>query len=509
MILALKALTTENEPEQIYRRFIKEKGATGGISTQTPAGFAQARLFAMARGSGIQDTADIQKVWNNLEPNVRAILTNELNCLGTSSDAAVLIYYAPALIQNMKRAVAQESPENITDGYTKKQEAYKRAFFMLAEIYQATRVAVHTRKNLPSVVVVTDIHDLAQTVATQPQKALSQTIKAVIGENAFGQAMFKETMEINLNTSKNFISDCLPHGRSAFIGIGGGSDCVQAMQLSRMAHEKPACIISVRADKTQSQSAKSNLVGQDRTPIRHGGIVTDGVYRVTPETTAPGRFMESMIAGKGVPVYLVLDNGEHLKEQLEAVLKEVGSVQNVIAVDTGGDCLYVNETNGLNNAETTPDQDYRSLKAIYQLDKSYRKMTAVLALGVDAPIYAEQVLSASKADIVSFAPQQIQQILQNYRALGMDGSTDNAFGKTPLALQAALKGEMGVNALPLPETVVLNRKNPWNPFVVVTPTMCQIALMPLENHFETINCPAKSFEQLKHIKHSVSKQSRR
>jgi hypothetical protein len=76
----------------------------------------------------------------------------------------------------------------------------------------------------------------------------------------------------------------------------------------------------------------------------------------------------------------------------------------------------------------------------------------------------------------------------------MDGTDPERFGKTPLAWQFALEGLAGFQCLPLPKRVVLDRKNPWDPFVAIDGgaseshegAMSGLFFMALEDHLRAI-----------------------
>lgn len=282
------------------------------------------------------------------------------------------------------------------------------------------------------------------------------------------------------------IQNILPSGKSVYIGIGGGSDVVQAAQVATIAEKPIACIISVRADKTQSQGDKNTQIGMKRTVENHGGEVVPNVYRIRPETIGNGRFMENIPTQTGAPVYLVLDSGNgQLSYQIESAIKDAGGAENIVCIDTGGDCLYLAQNDANSTAKATPDQDYATLKAVHQLS-GYRKFSCVLATGVDAPDYADEVLSTAQAQFATLSPKQAETLLQNYQKWGMDGSTQSIIGKTPLALQNALRHKEGLTVLDLPERVVTDKNNPWNPFVVMTEPMRFIAVMDLDKHFNAV-----------------------
>jgi len=166
----------------------------------------------------------------------------------------------------------------------------------------------------------------------------------------------------------------LPGDRQAFIGIGGGSDCIQASVLALMGG-KTACAISIRTAKTASQGA-SGKMGEERSVQNHGGEVAPGVFRITPQTTGSGRFVEFIPADR-LPVYLIIDRGDgSLTAQIEAALTDFGGVDTVVAVDTGGDSLY--RTTVTDATKATPDQDIASLKAVNAL-RGPRLLSCIVA----------------------------------------------------------------------------------------------------------------------------------
>lgn len=269
-----------------------------------------------------------------------------------------------------------------------------------------------------------------------------------------------------------------PGEKFAFVGGGGGSDCIQASVLAELTG-KPACVISVREDKTSSQNPDSGAMGESRTVQNHGGEVSPGVFRIKPETTGSGRFFENLPAERW-PMYLVVDskNGR-LREQMQAALDDFGGVDTVVDVDTGGDCLY--RTSFFDATQATPDQDLESLIAVSGLNAP-NLLSCVIAVGIDAPDYADEILRLANARLVHFSPSQRDHILGLYREFELDGSNETRYGKTPFAWQAALRGETGRIRLPLPDRVVNDPRNPWDPYVVITPEMAGGYVMDVHDH---------------------------
>lgn len=270
--------------------------------------------------------------------------------------------------------------------------------------------------------------------------------------------------------------------RLAFIGGGGGSNCIQAAILAILSG-KTACVISVRTEKTLSQG-NSGEIGDKRTVANHGGEVAKGVFRIKSETTGSGRFLENIPADK-LSVYLVIDAKDgRLHEQLQAAIDNFGCVDTVIDVDTGGDCLY--RTSVADASKATPDQDLESLKAVSNLNVP-NLYSCVIAKGIDSPEYADEILSQAKAKYFTFSDEQKKRILSLYKEFELDGSNPDRFGKTPFAWQAALRGEVGPVTLPLPDKVVHDLRNPWNPHVNITSEMAGGYLMTVREHLYAIS----------------------
>lgn len=271
--------------------------------------------------------------------------------------------------------------------------------------------------------------------------------------------------------------------RLAFVGIGGGSDGIQAAVLALLTG-KPACVISIRSHRTSSQHPLSGQMGVERTVHNHRGELTRGVYCITPETTGSGRFLE-FIPARDVSVYLVIDYQDgRLCQQIGVALDDFGAVDHVIAVDTGGDALY--RAGSTDGTVATPEQDLASLRALSAL-QSVALTSCIIAPGVDAPPYADDILCQAKARTLTFSAEEQRTILAIYQDYELDGSNPERYGKTPLAWQAALRGERGRVRLPLPDLVVQAPHNPWDPYVTITDVMQGGYVMDLNAHLAAVS----------------------
>jgi hypothetical protein len=208
------------------------------------------------------------------------------------------------------------------------------------------------------------------------------------------------------------------------------------------------------------------------------------VFRILPESTGSGRFLENLPADE-VPMYLVFDKlDDGLGPRLQAALDDAGSPEYAIAVDTGGDALY--RTTVADAVRSTPDQDLRVLKQLPQLNcKVY---SIELAVGVDSPSYAADVLKDADAKYITFSDLGTQvitvtSIIARYKKWNMKAG--GWLGKTPLAWSAALNGNVGLTVLDIPTSRVLG-SNPWNPFVYTDRVMAGGFIMDVEKHLLAI-----------------------
>jgi len=85
---------------------------------------------------------------------------------------------------------------------------------------------------------------------------------------------------------------------------------------------------------------------------------------------------------------------------------------------------------------------------------------------------------------------EVQRLLDE-RVKSNGGETPALIGKTPLAGQAALRGERGMIRLPIPDRYVNDPKNPWNPVVNITDEMAGAYVMDLNKHLEAIQSPQR------------------
>ncbi|MDR2901504.1 MAG: hypothetical protein LBU87_00125, partial [Lactobacillales bacterium] len=116
---------------QSYNEFLFKFGQIAGISVVNSETYALARLAALSRCYTKDEGKTIQKAWQKLSSITRAVLTKELRISGLKDETAILLYYAPAFIENLKNAYLKKSTQKMA-----KVDAFVLAFTKLAEVYQ-------------------------------------------------------------------------------------------------------------------------------------------------------------------------------------------------------------------------------------------------------------------------------------------------------------------------------------------------------------------------------------
>jgi hypothetical protein len=434
------------------------------------------RLCCQMRINDSSGARTLLEVFDGLPRNTQAILINELNRTGIDDGWAILIYYAPSMMLNLMQSL-KEQPY---------QQRVSFALNMLARLYQNARMSLIGRSGNGIFMVMAK--DIASVAAKNPVSLEVADFQIRMISDCDAMA---EVIEVPIVKAENFskvsdLSELIKCNSVAFIGIGGGSDCIQAAVLGTLAcvsmdKTEVTAIISIRTQITQSQDS-AGMQGVDRTVEDYERILLPGVYKLKLESTGSGRFLENLPA-QLLPTYLVVESTEvSLVDQLQAVLDEC-KVTTLVAVDTGGDALY--QTHVVQGHKATPDQDIRSLHAINLL-KCPQKLSCEIAVGVDSPMNAEEILI--KAEAVCYeVPRDLASIaLSLYKKWDFTGDNDERYGKTALAWQMAMKEKYGWTALDLPTRVVLDKARPWMPFVLIQPVMANVFFMEVEKHLQAI-----------------------
>lgn len=179
------------------------------------------------------------------------------------------------------------------------------------------------------------------------------------------------------------------------------------------------------------------------------------------------------------------------------VVDDIGNVDCILCVDTGGDSLY--SADPQDQAKATPDQDLTSLLAVSKLNENIAKYSAIVACGIDSPDNDFEKLQFANAKFIRLSNNQIDQVLEQYERWDFTGKNSENYGKTPFAWQVALKrlkeqGEnyaTGYTCIPLPVSNILDDRNRWSPFIYINKGTDGICIMELGKHLNAIRTNKK------------------
>lgn len=489
---------TDASMVEAYDTYLAARGQEMGFDTQDPRQRVLTRIGAMVEARTADDGARIRAVFERLHRNVQAILVSELNATGVSGDRyGVLAYYAPQTLRNSIDALTRAQEDLAFE------TGLELGLNVLARAFMEARIKIADRST--NGVYTIDINDVAKEMSKNPRALSTQDIqlepkgkddaKAVVRTVAsVDVAQFprlRNLLELNPVLGAPHIARGQFATRSyGLIGVGGGSDGIQAAMLGLLLQERGNTVrfvISVRTEKTGSQGP-TTASNETRAISNHGGEIAPGVFRVLPQSTGSGRFLENLAASR-LPTFLVVDRGDgSLQSQIEAILNATEYADTLVGVDTGGDALFRQQANGAGATATsrgTPDQDYRVLSTLSRIT-GRRLLTAEVAVGIDSPDDAQSQLRVMGAHYYELTEMESQYIQRLYSQWGLDGSDERRYGKTALAWQRALSGAEGYEVLDLPTRVVMDRRSPWNPFVYVGHAMRGIFFSDLHRHVRAL-----------------------
>lgn len=474
---AVRELTRGASASEVYDAFLTNKVAPLGIDASTKQGRAIGRIACMLRMSSTAEADGLKKAFAELPRAERAILEKELNQTGIGDGFATLLYYAPATLANAKKALADAGEEDASG------KAFAIGLKAFARAFQLARIELKKRPG--DGVYSLNVAELAAAAARDPKSLDTMEFRIErVGNDGRLVVEPKAFVEASAHPRLDTLG-ALPGKRVVPVGIGGGSDVVQAAILGKMLRESgkdvPA-VISVRTAITSSQGA-SGAVGERRT-VENAEEVLPGIFRISPTSTGSGRFVENVPAAE-LPVYLVIDHIDGtLTARMSALLSRIGGVDTALAVDTGGDALYPSAAS-TEEAHATPDQDLRVLRAM--ADLSMTVVSAEIGTGIDAPDNAAAVLARAGARYYTPSTKDRQLIGDTYAAWDFTGDNPARYGKTPFGWQQALGGARGYTSIALPERVLTDGANPWDPFVAIGPATEGIFFMDARQHLAAID----------------------
>lgn len=468
IIKALDTLKSGGNVIDARSSYLDMRGELLGLDAEDPEGRALTVIGCMLRKFDMESADQICRVFDQLEAGTQAILVREMNQNGIDN-LGTLLYYSPALLANAIKT--HTDPQKAGGTF---EEALTMGLNTMARIYHQVFRACRKREDRGVVTVM--VSAVADVAARDPRElAHSEFVLVPRGENF--EVAVRRKSRINARAFEQILSlGELPGQRIGVWGIGGGSDCLQAAILADFLAKNGkdlAFVGSVRTKKTGSQGADGKI-GEQREVENHGGEIFSDVFLITPETRGSGRFLEFLPADR-YPVYLVMDRVDGtVTAQMQAVIDACGGVDTVILVDTGGDALFSVANDETDQTKSTPDQDLRILQAADGL-KNVRVISCEFACGVDAPGEddpkdAQTVMRDAEARFYRVLAGEAEIARGRYaewRKRRQERAGSSFLGKTPLAFEAALDGMQGYSCLDIDEALVLDRANPWHPFIYV------------------------------------------
>lgn len=353
-----------------------------------------------------------------------------------------------------------------------------------------------------------------------PDAFLSQKLSIEANHDTL-ELMVSEPVKINEHSFPKRESLSQVAGESSiWIGSGGGSDSIQAIQ---MALETPGSlgVISIRSNILGSETSKP-----EKRTVENAQEVYPGVFLINPESSGSGRFLENSAAlapgemadGRRLPlVLIVVDDKELLPDQLRQAITWIENlaIQAGIAttaalnskpptlmnVDTGGDCWRVPEPEGMENkAVATADQDFMMLECLAGMIE-YVTKSVTICNGVDSPDTVMELMA--QAGVEYFEPDQdmAKRIWHRYKMWDLVGANEKRYGKTAFTWQRALilmrqalenedvfdqEMQSRFVAVPLPERAILHPSNPWDPYVCMQSAMRGMFIADLRRHYQTL-----------------------
>lgn len=462
--------TTSQERNNAYLDMeVARFGGASEISTQEKLeeSRALARLECHMRLETPEAYIGLKETFERQPEAVKAILTTELNRNGID-DRATLPYYGPQLLRELSNKYGGDF-------------ALTYYAHMLQEAHIADKTARAAGTNG---VVMAELGDVVKGIITGQLDPRHTPLRFTEQDGVLVPHVLQPEL-VTLEDLPHFeYGESLRDKRTLVVGMGGGSDGIQAAMLGTLLEKKYGSVNTAVVSVRNEARAVSN------TGISLGAATKE----ITRETEAVGswRFLEKIpLEGEHPTPVFILNSTDPtvIQDDIEALVAATGA-EVVIGLDTGGDSLYRTEHAGFSatdKTETTPDQDHLVLKGLAGFAAQNAEipvLSAVVAPGVDSPPYAREVLDEMRATQMPLDDTDVQLIKRQYAEWRMDGSGNHEgrYGKTPLAWLQALSGNTALQVLNLPTPNVISERNPWRAFAYITPAMRMVVLSNLEDH---------------------------
>jgi hypothetical protein len=442
-------------------------------------------VFKIAEMVQLSDPEELRTLRNRfyqLHPNLQAILIQELG-RDEKQSLALTLQGASELFSAAMHHYDSEPRDVAID---KSSALILPAFVRILQLGMEKTKRIHTQPGAFAI----DLTPVLPLVINDP--AALDTHHLAISNNR--RVVAEKVASIDLSAFNNSLLTShreLPGKRLALIGMGGGSDIIQAGIVANLVQRESdkgvSCLISVRREGESGQADT----------IQNARHIRSGVVQILPDSVAgrfgsSGRFPEPIFS-RQFPTYLVIDRQDgSLAELISAAIADADRDQGakddrtdtIITLDTGGDALMDEGTEDTVGT-TTPDQDIMALKACKNLNFA-NVLSCVVAPGIDSPPDVAKRLQRARARCYSPSAQCRADILRDYEEHDFTGGNPNNFGSTAFCFQAALSNPdtHGHFPIPLPTTTVTSRDNPWHTIKWIEPAMGCIFYMELGNHLQ-------------------------
>jgi hypothetical protein len=430
-----------------------------------------ARSECHLRHESSEEFGQFVEVFKGQSLAVQAIYTSEFSKDGVT-DRAILPYYGPGMLRELNKKYGTDF-------------ALKYYAHIIQEAHLADKEA---RASGQTGVVMAELGSVLKGVIADEFDPRETLIRFSMHDGVLVPELHRPEALVIDDLPAFGEGEALRGKRAIVVGMGGGSDGVQAAEMRKLLKAKydieDAVVVSVRNERRQVTNTGSSI-----------GTATK---EITPSTQPVGnwRYLEGIPMEGDDPARTFILNSTDpniVQEDLAALVEATGA-EVVIGLDTGGDALYRTEHAGFsatNAADITPDQDRQvltGLEALAGRHSNLRVLTTVVAPGVDSPPYARDVLVRAGATQIPLDTDDVTKILSDYAQWRMDGSgnDEGRYGKTPLAWLHALGGNFGTQVLDLPISNIISKDNPWRAFAGITPSMAKIVLMDINRHMAAV-----------------------
>lgn len=157
----LKGMKSKKDISSAYQGYLNERGNVLQLQGDSSDVISAIKLCNMLRTSDPKKAQIVLQTLQSQEPNVRAILEQELTATGIDANKAILLYYAPATMTNAINYFKNNNSENpIVDGLNVVLPTFAR-------IYSQTRANIAKETDTPNVTTVM-ISEIAKKAGENP-----------------------------------------------------------------------------------------------------------------------------------------------------------------------------------------------------------------------------------------------------------------------------------------------------------------------------------------------------